>query len=172
MNNAIFNFSESQNEPVLSYISGGGGKEINRRRADLTVRQKNDIPLIIGGKESRTGKTGKIIMPSNHSHVLATFHQTTEKEVTIAINSTLEAKNDWMTLAWVERAAIMAKSAEFISKKYRYQLNAATMLGQGKNLFQVEINSTCEVTDYIRFNNYFASLIYMEQPKSEKTKTS
>ena len=91
----------------------------------------------------------------------------TEKEVHLAINAALDAKYEWMTLAWMERAAIMARAAELISKKYRYQINAATMLGQGKNVFQAEIDSACEVIDYLRFNNYFASLIYMEQPKSE-----
>ena len=91
----------------------------------------------------------------------------TEKEVRDAINAAMKAKEEWMTLAWMERAAIMARTAELISKKYRYRLNAATMLGQGKNAFQAEIDSACEVIDYLRFNNYFASLIYMEQPKSE-----
>ena len=106
-------------------------------------------------------------MPSDHKHVLATYHMATEKEVSLAINAALEAKDDWMNLAWMERAAIMAKAAELISKKYRFQINAATMLGQGKNVLQAEIDSACEVTDYLRFNNYFASLVYMEQPISE-----
>ena len=106
-------------------------------------------------------------MPSDHGHVLATYHMATEKEVSMAINAALEAKNDWMTLSWMERAAIMAKAAELISKKYRFRINAATMLGQGKNVMQAEIDSACEVTDYLRFNTYFASLIYREQPLSE-----
>jgi 1-pyrroline-5-carboxylate dehydrogenase len=91
----------------------------------------------------------------------------TEKEVSLAINAALDAKCEWMTLAWMERAAIMAKAAELISKKYRFQINAATMLGQGKNVLQAEIDSACEVIDYLRFNTYFASLIYQEQPISE-----
>jgi 1-pyrroline-5-carboxylate dehydrogenase len=89
----------------------------------------------IGGKEVRTGKIGKIVMPSNHGHVLATYHMATEKEVTHTINAALDAKSDWMILAWMERAAIMARAAELISKKNRYQIIAATMLGQGKNGF-------------------------------------
>jgi 1-pyrroline-5-carboxylate dehydrogenase len=91
----------------------------------------------------------------------------TEKEVTLAINAALDAKCEWMTLSYIERAAIMAKAAELISKKYRYRINAATMLGQGKNIMQAEIDSASEVIDYLRFNNYFASLIYVEQPISE-----
>ena len=132
--------------------------------------QKNqviDIPLIIGGKEIRTGKTGKVVMPSDHHHVLATYHMATEKEVSLAINAALDAKCEWMTLSWMERAAIMAKAAELISKKYRYRINAATMLGQGKNVMQAEIDAACEVIDYLRFNIFFASLIYREQPISE-----
>ena len=90
-----------------------------------------------------------------------------EKEVSVAIDAALEARCEWMSLAWVERASIMIKAAELISKKYRYLLNAATMLGQGKNIYQAEIDSACEVIDYLRFNSYFASLIYSEQPVSE-----
>jgi 1-pyrroline-5-carboxylate dehydrogenase len=167
MNNAIFNFNEPKNEPVLSYISSSQERILLEEEIISQSSKVIDIPIIIGGKEIRTGKIGKITMPSNHGHVLATYHMATEKEVTLAIDAALEAKNDWMTLAWMERAAIMAKAAELISKKYRYQLNAATMLGQGKNAFQAEIDSACEVIDYLRFNNYFASLIYMEQPKSD-----
>ena len=126
-----------------------------------------DIPLIIGGKEIRTGKTGKVVMPSDHHHVLATYHMATEKEVSLAIKAALDAKCEWMTLSWMERAAVMAKAAELISKKYRCRLNAATMLGQGKNVIQAEIDAACEVADYLRFNTYFASLIYQEQPLSD-----
>jgi 1-pyrroline-5-carboxylate dehydrogenase len=167
MNNAIYNFREPKNEPVLSYRPGS----IERRLLEEElIFQKNkviDIPLIIGGEEIRTGKIGKVVNPCDHKHVLATYHMATEKEVALAINAALEAKEEWMTLAWMERAAIMAKAAELISKKYRYRINAATMLGQGKNVLQAEIDSACEVTDYLRFNNYFASMVYMEQPISE-----
>ena len=167
MNNAIFNFNEPKNEPVLTYISGSQDRILLEEELVLQSNKVIDIPLIIGGREIRTGKIGKITMPSNHSHVLATYHMATQKEVNLAINAALDAKNEWMTLAWMERAAIMARAAELISKKYRYQINAATMLGQGKNAFQAEIDSACEVIDYLRFNNYFASLVYSEQPKSE-----
>jgi 1-pyrroline-5-carboxylate dehydrogenase len=167
MNNAIFNFNEPKNEPVLSYVAGTPERKQLEEELILQSSKVTEIPLIIGGKEMRTGKTGNITMPSRNSHVIATYHMATEKEVTLAINSAIEAKCEWMNLAWMERAAIMAKAAELISKKYRYLLNAATMLGQGKNAFQAEIDSACEVIDYLRFNNYFASLIYMEQPKSE-----
>lgn len=167
MNNAIFNFAEPVNEPVFEYLQGSRERELLERELSDMNSRVIEIPLIIGGKEIRTGKMGKVVNPADHNHVLATYHMATEKEVRMAVDAALEAKECWMTLAWMERAAILAKAAELISKKYRYRLNAATMLGQGKNAFQAEIDSACEVIDYLRFNNYFASLIYMEQPKSQ-----
>lgn len=167
MNNAIYNFREPKNEPILSYKPGSEERILLEEELKVQKNQVIDIPLIIGGKEVRTGKTGKVVMPSDHNHILATYHLATKKEVSLAINAALDAKCEWMTLSWMERAAIMAKAAELISKKYRYRINAATMLGQGKNVLQAEIDAVCEVADYLRFNTYFASLIYMEQPISE-----
>jgi len=167
MNNAIYNFREPKNEPVLTYGPGSRERALLEEELDVQINQVVDIPLIIGGKEIRTGKTGKVVMPSDHHHVLATYHMATEKEVSLAINAALDAKCEWMTLSWMERAAIMAKAAELISKKFRYRINAATMLGQGKNVMQAEIDAACEVIDYLRFNTYFASIIYQEQPISE-----
>ena len=167
MNNAIYNFREPKNEPVLTYGPGSSERELLSIELKRQYGNVIDIPLIIGGKEIRTGKTGKVVMPSEHSHVLATYHMAGEKEVELAINAALDAKCEWMTLAWMERAAIMIKAAELISKKYRFLLNAATMLGQGKNVYQAEIDSACEIIDYLRFNSYFASRIYEEQPLSD-----
>jgi 1-pyrroline-5-carboxylate dehydrogenase len=167
MNNAIYNFREPKNEPVLSYRPGGD--ERSQIEQELLAQSSIvvDIPLIIGGKEIRTGKTANIVMPTNHRHVIAKYHMADEKEVSMAIKAALEAKCEWMNLSWMERAAIMAKAAELISKKYRFKINAATMLGQGKNILQAEIDSVCEVVDYLRFNIHFASLIYKDQPISE-----
>jgi 1-pyrroline-5-carboxylate dehydrogenase len=167
MNNAIYNFREPKNEGVLSYAPGTYERKLLEEEMEQQCSKVIDIPLIIGGKEIRTGKTGKVVMPSDHAHVLATYHMATEKEVTMAIDAALEAKCEWMNLSWMERASVMAKAAELVAKKYRYVINASTMLGQGKNAMQAEIDSACEVIDYFRFNNYFASLIYMEQPASE-----
>jgi 1-pyrroline-5-carboxylate dehydrogenase len=167
MNNAIYNFREPKNEPVFSYKPGSRERILLEEEINSQRNKVIDIPLIIGGKEIRTGKTGKVVMPSDHNHLLATYHMATEKEVSFAIDAALDAKSEWMTLSWMERAAIMAKAAELISKKRRYQINAATMLGQGKNVLQAEIDSACEVVDYLRFNTHFASLIYREQPISE-----
>ena len=167
MNNAIYNFREPKNEHVLSYKPGSQERKLLDEELKIQENQVIEIPLIIGGKEIRTGKTGQVVMPTEHKHILATYHMATEKEVSLAIKAALDAKCEWMNLAWMERAAIMAKAAELVSKKYRFKINAATMLGQGKNVLQAEIDSACEVTDYLRFNTHFASLIYMEQPISE-----
>jgi 1-pyrroline-5-carboxylate dehydrogenase len=167
MNNAIYNFREPKNEPVLSYKPGSEERRLLEKELAEQKSKVIDIPLIIGGKEIRTGNTGSIVMPSDHNHVLATYHKAGEKEVAMAIEAALAAKEAWLTLAWMERAAIMAKAAELVSKKYRYLINAATMLGQSKSVLQAEIDSACEVIDYFRFNNYFASLVYREQPHSE-----
>jgi 1-pyrroline-5-carboxylate dehydrogenase len=166
MNNAIYNFREPKNEPVMSYKPGSEERILLEEELKAQRNKVIDIPLIIGGREVRTGKIGKVVMPSDHNHVLATYHMASEKEVSMAINSALDAKCEWMTLSWMERAAVMAKAAELLSRKYRYTINAATMLGQGKNVLQAEIDSACEVIDYLRFNIHFASLIYSEQPIS------
>ena len=167
MNNAIYNFRKPENEPVLTYAPGSPERNMLIDELNDQYKKVIEIPLIIAGKEVRTGKTGKVTMPSEHGHVLASYHMATEKEVDLAVNAALGAKCEWMTLAWMERAAIMLKAAELISKKYRYLMNAATMLGQGKSVHQAEIDSACEVIDYLRFNTWFASLIYEEQPLSD-----
>lgn len=167
MNNAIYNFREPKNEPFYSYKPGSNERRLLEEELSEQINKVIDIPLIIGGKEIRTGQTRKVVMPTNHGHVLANCHQATEKEVKMAIDAAMEAKCEWMSLSWMERAATMLKAAELISRKYRYKILAATMLGQGKNVMQGEIDAVCEVIDYLRFNTYFASIIYSEQPLSE-----
>lgn len=167
MNNAIYNFREPKNEPVFTYSSETPERKMLEDELDKQFNQVIDIPLIIGGKEIRTGNTGKVVMPSDHQHVLATYHMAGEKEAEMAVAAALDAKYCWMNLSWMERASIMAKAAELLSKKYRYVINASTMLGQGKNVYQAEIDAVCEVIDYLRFNIFFASMIYREQPISE-----
>ena len=108
-------------------------------------------------------------MPCDHGHVLAHYHMVTEKEVKMAIDAAMEAKKSWEQIPWIERASIMMKAAELLSKKYRYILNAATMLGQGKNAYQAEIDSACEAIDFLRFNTFYASQIYAQQPISDNS---
>ena len=167
MNNAIFNFREPKNEAVLGYLNGSPERENLLKELEYQSQMEIEIPLIIDGKEVRTGNTKKLVMPNDHQHVLATYHVAGEREVKMAIESALRAKEDWMNLSWIERASVFIKAAELIAKKYRNVLNAATMLGQGKNCYQAEIDAACEVIDYLRFNASFASKIYGDQPTTE-----
>jgi 1-pyrroline-5-carboxylate dehydrogenase len=167
MNNAIFKFDSQQNEPILQY--GKGSKEREQIISELNriSSEQIEIPLIIGGKEIRTGKTAKVVMPHNHGKTLGIYHQATEKEIHLAIDEALKAKEMWENLSWIERSSIMLRAAELLSKKYRNLIVASTMLGQDKNVYQAEIDAACEVIDYLRYNVYFASTIYNDQPKSE-----
>jgi 1-pyrroline-5-carboxylate dehydrogenase len=166
MNNAVYNFPVPENEPVLGYLKGSS------ERAELEkelIRQEStevEIPLIIGGKEVRTGNTGRITMPHNHSHVLATYHKAGEKEVKMAIEAALDASRAWANTPWTIRASILLKAAELISKKYRSLVNASTMLGQSKNIYQSEIDAVCETIDFLKYNVSYAGRIYQFQPKS------
>jgi len=153
MNNAVYHFKEPQNEELLTYMPGSAERNMLEKELERQSSQQIEIPLIIGGKEIRTGNTWKVVMPHDHGHVLATYHLATDKAVKLAVTAAQKAKEGWMTLSWIERASIMYKAADLISKKYRFLLNAATMLGQGKNAFQTEIDAACEVVDYLRFNS-------------------
>ncbi len=167
MNNAQFYYARPQNEPVLEYKKGS--PERKTLEAELK-RQSNiqvEIPLIIGGKEVRTGNTGNVVMPHDHQHVLATYHKAGEKEVRMAIDAAMEAHLQWAEMSWVERTSITLKVAALISGKYRAVMNASTMLGQGKNAYQSEIEAACELIDFIRFNAHYVSDIYNDQPHSE-----
>lgn len=167
MNNAVFSFGSPQNEPILEYKKGSPERISLEKELDTIKKRKIEIPLIIGGKEIKTGNTAKVVMPHKHQHVLATYHKATKKEVAMAITAALEAKEAWEALSWLERASISLRIAELISKKYRSLLVAATMLGQDKSVYQAEIDAACETIDFLRYNAYFASKIYTEQPKSD-----
>jgi 1-pyrroline-5-carboxylate dehydrogenase len=167
MNNAQFYFDRPENEPIFPYTEGTPERLALEKEIERQSAIEVEIPLIIGGKEIRTGKTGKVVMPHNHGHVLATYHMATEKEVNMAIEASLKAHKQWGVMSWVERVSITLKVAELLSKKYRYLINAATMVGQGKNAFQAEIDSVCETIDFIRFNAHYVSDIYNDQPHSE-----
>ncbi len=166
MNNAIFSFREPKNEPVCAYASGSEERRLLKEELKRQENTKIEIPLIIGGKEIKTGKLGNVVMPCDHKHVLATYHKCTEKEVRMAIDAAMEAKEQWANLPWIERSSIMLRAAELFATKYRYVINAATMLGQGKNAMQAEIDSACETIDFMRFNPFFAAEIYQQQPLS------
>ena len=166
MNNAVFNFEDPKNEVVLDYCPKSNERVNLIKELEKQSKEQIEIPLIIGGKEVRTGKMGKVVMPHDHKHVLANYHQVTEKEVKLAIEAAVKAGKEWENTEWTIRASILLKAADLISIKYRSVMNAATMLGQSKNAYQAEIDSACETIDFLRYNAYFASNIYSEQPKS------
>ncbi|MEG1762119.1 MAG: L-glutamate gamma-semialdehyde dehydrogenase, partial [Bacteroidales bacterium] len=165
--NALYQFPMPKNEPVKSYAPASEERKLLKLELKAQSSEVIEIPLIIGGKEIRTGKISQVVMPHDHKHILANYHQCSEKEIKLAIDSALKAKESWSKVSWVERASILLKAADLIATKYRYKINAATMLGQSKNAFQAEIDSACELIDFLRFNAHFASRIYSEQPMSE-----
>lgn len=167
MNNAIFVFDYPVNETVKSYSPGSRERKELQSELDNLSSIQADIPLIIGGKEVRTGDTEKIIMPHDHNHVLGHYHKAGVAEVKLAIDASLKAHREWESFSYVERLSVTLKIAELISKKYRARLNAATMLGQSKSAYQAEIDSACETIDFLRFNAHYISDIYNEQPHSD-----
>ncbi|HSO78149.1 MAG TPA: aldehyde dehydrogenase family protein, partial [Bacteroidales bacterium] len=166
MNNAIFSIHRPKNESVLSYTQGSPERTALEKELKRLSSETVEIPVIVNGREIRTGRTGKVVMPHDHKHLLATYHMAGEKETREAIEAAQGAKEEWMTLSWVERSSIMLKAAELLSKKYRYTIVAATMLGQSKNVQQAEVEAACETIDFLRYNAYFAGQIYQEQPRS------
>ncbi len=166
MNNAYFDYTEPKNEPVLSYGPGTTErKQLQKALAELKA-VKRDIPMYIDGKEVRSNKLVEIRPPHETAHLLGHFHQSDEQHVKDAIAAALNAREKWAATSWEHRAAIFMKAAELLANKYRYKMNAATMLGQSKNAYQAEIDSACELIDFLRFNVYFLSKIYKEQPLS------
>ena len=128
--------------------------------------ERVDIPVVIGGKEIRTGRTQPVVMPHNHRHVLGEWHAAGPEHVQQAIAAAAEAHREWASWAWHERAAVILRAAELLNTTWRATMNAATMLGQSKNAFQAEIDAAAEMVDFWRFNPYFAQQLYEEQPIS------
>jgi len=166
MNNTIFSIGQPDNEPSLEYRPGSPERQTLFAEIEKQSSIEVEIPLVIGGREIRTGNLGYVVMPCDHGQRLAVYHQAGETETRLAISAALEAREAWAGMSWVERASISLKAAELISKKYRYVINAATMLGQAKNVYQAEIDAVSETVDYLRFNAWFASEIYRSQPVS------
>ena len=166
MNNAIINFPVPNNEPIKSYLKGSPERKALEAELKRQSSIELDIPLIIGGKEIRTGNVGKVVMPHDHDHVLATYHKAGPKEVRMAIDAAMAAHEQWAELSWTVRASIMLKIADLITGKYRALMSAACMLGQSKNIYQAEIDAICELSDFLRYNVSYASKIYSLQPKN------
>ncbi|NOZ63040.1 MAG: L-glutamate gamma-semialdehyde dehydrogenase [Calditrichaeota bacterium] len=168
MTNGIFNVPLPQNEPILAYEPGSPEKRAVKEKLDEMLSQKIDIPLYIGDQEIRTGNLGECRVPHDHQHVLATYHKAGKKEVDMAIEAALEAREKWAKMSWEARAAIFLKAADLLAGPWRATLNAATMLCQSKTIFQAEIDSACELIDFYRFNPYYMQQIYQQQPASSK----
>ncbi len=164
MSNGLFNLERPQNELTLDYRPGSVEREVLKKQLAKMKETEIEIPLIIGGKEVRTGRTGKCIVPHDKNHVLATYHKAGEKEVEAAIEAALKAKQEWENMPWEHRLSIFLKAADMISGPWRPVINAATMLNQSKTVHQSEIDAACEVIDYLKFNSYYMTELYKEQP--------
>ncbi|MDX5321522.1 MAG: aldehyde dehydrogenase family protein, partial [Bacteroidota bacterium] len=160
----IFKVPPAKNEVVKSYAPGSPERKALKAALAEARAEERDIPMFIGGKEVRTGKTVRIAPPHDHQHTLGYFHQGDASHVQEAIDAALAAKAQWAGLPWEQRASIFLKAAELIAGPYRARLNAATMLGQSKNAYQAEIDSACEIIDFLRFNVEFMTEIYAQQP--------
>lgn len=166
MDRGYFNYPTPANEPVLSYAPGSTEKDRLKAAIKELKSQLIDVPMIIGGKEIRTGNTKEIRPPHEISHLLGHYHTGTAVHVSQAIDAALVARKTWADTPWQERAAIFLRAADLIATKYRPYMNATTMLGQSKNVFQAEVDAACELADFLRFNVHFLSEIYRQQPVS------
>jgi 1-pyrroline-5-carboxylate dehydrogenase len=164
LNNAIFKVPMPFNEPVYEFAPGSAERAKLKAALDDIAGKRIEIPLIIGGKEVRTGKLGQVVMPHDHQHVLADYHQAGEVEIEQAIDAAMAAKPAWAALRWEERVAIFLKAADLLSGKYRFVMNAISMLSTSKSAYQAEIDATCELIDFLRFNVHFAQQVYSDQP--------
>ncbi|GGA95237.1 L-glutamate gamma-semialdehyde dehydrogenase [Puia dinghuensis] len=166
MSIGTFQYPAPSNEPVLTYAPGTKERELLKQTLKQLKSIEHDIPMYIGDKEVRTGKKIALRPPHEIAHTLGYFHEGDETHVQQAIDAALKAKAKWTALAWEDRAAIFLKAADLISTKYRSYINGTTMLGQSKNAFQAEIDSACELIDFLRWNVHFLSEIYRQQPVS------
>ncbi len=154
------------NEPIRDYAPGSPERTSLKARLAELSSQEIEFPLIIGGKEVRTGRTYKAVMPHKHGHVLGTWHMAGLKEARQAVSAARRAWRDWSEWSWEDRAAVLLRAADLLAGPYRDTVNAATMLCQSKTANQAEIDAACELVDFFRFNTYFAEQLYNDQPIS------
>ncbi len=168
MNNNIIKELYFENEPILSYLPGSGERlELEAELARIKSTAI-DIPVIIGGKEIRTGNIGQCVLPHNHKKVIGEYHKAGKEEIKLAIEAALKSKRMWEELPWQSKVAIFLRVAELAAGPWRAKLNAATMLNQSKTYKQAEIDSACELVDFMKYNAYSLQQIYGEQPISTK----
>ncbi|MCF1753271.1 L-glutamate gamma-semialdehyde dehydrogenase [Mariniradius sediminis] len=160
----FFNVPTPQNEPVKGYAPGSPERKELQNMLKTLRSQVIDVPMYIGSEEVRTGHKKPMSPPHDHQHILGYFHEGDASHVEQAINAALGAKHAWESMEWEQRAAIFLKAADLLAGPYRAKINAATMLGQSKNAFQAEIDSACEIIDFLRFNVKYMAEIYAQQP--------
>ncbi|MFK7970546.1 MAG: L-glutamate gamma-semialdehyde dehydrogenase [Bacteroidia bacterium] len=166
MPKGIFNVPSPYNEPIYGYAPGSPERAKLKSALAEMSGEVMDIPMYIGGKEVRTDDKRSCSPPHNHQHVTAHYSHGDKSHVQAAIDAALEAKPSWEAMSWEHRASIFLKAAELIAGPYRYRMNAGTMLAQSKNAYQSEIDSVCELVDFLRFNVQYMTEIYAEQPTS------
>jgi 1-pyrroline-5-carboxylate dehydrogenase len=166
MSNALSSVPAPRNEPIRSYGPGAPEKASIKAKLAEMAGQEIEIPLLIGGREVKTGNLANCVIPHDHGHVLARYHQAGPEEVNMAADAAASAFKDWSELPWEARAAVFLKAADLLEGPWRDTLNAATMLNQSKTVYQAEIDSACELIDFWRFNPAYMEQIYTEQPMS------
>ncbi|ODT03941.1 MAG: 1-pyrroline-5-carboxylate dehydrogenase [Gemmatimonadetes bacterium SCN 70-22] len=154
------------NEPVRAYAPGSPEKASLKKRLASMASERIEVPVIIGGKEFRSGDIGHAVMPHKHAHILADYHKANPAQVDLAIQAAVTAQKEWSQWSWEDRAAVFLKAADLLAGPWRDTVNAATMLGQSKTVFQSEIDAACELIDFWRLNAQYAQEIYHEQPMS------
>ncbi len=166
MSNAVVNVPEPQNEPVKSYAPGSPERARLEGEIGRILGEEIEIPLVIGGREVRTGNTAKSVCPHDHGHVLATYHQAGAAEVALAVEAAADAWTEWSEMGWEARAAVFLKAADLLAGPWRERMNAACMLDQSKTIHQAEIDAVCELADFWRFNPAYMRQLYAMQPRS------
>lgn len=166
MNNGYFQIKPPVNEPVKGYLPGSPEKAALKAELERQLANPVEVPIIIGGKEIRSGSKAKIVCPHDHQKVLGEYYIAGEKELLMAIEAAEAAKEEWENMPWEHRATIFLKAADLLTTKYRAKLAASCMLGQSKNVYQAEIDVICELADFLRFNTHFVQEIYKQQPNS------
>jgi len=166
MGKGFFNVPVAINEPVKSYAPGSPERDAVLEAYNTMWNTKIDVPLYINGENIKTGNTKTMSAPHDHQHIVGTYHLAEKSHVETAISTALKARDEWANLPWEQRAGIFLKAAELIAGPYRAKINAATMIAQSKTVHQAEIDASCELIDFLRFNVQFMTDIYHEQPES------